>query len=90
MLAEAVASASGYDLGTTLARDNFAGVNERHHAAQIATDHFDLVIDIGSPHFVEARAFVGVFVDPVFGKGAILDVGEQLFHRSPRLFVDDL
>lgn len=90
MLAGVSTPASGCGLRAALARNDFAGVYERHHAAQIAADHFDFVINIGSAHFVEAGAVVGILINPVFGKGAVLDVGEQLLHCSPRLLVDDL
>ena len=90
MLAGTNAPASRDGLGAALARNDFAGVDERHHAAQIAADHFNFVVDIGSAHFVEAGAVVGILIDPIFGKGAVLDVGEQLLHGSPGLFVDDL
>src|SRR5579862_5575695 len=65
------------------------GLQEGHHGAEARAELFDGVLLFGFTPGQEADAAVVVFGDPLLGKAAVLDFGEELFHGFTGFVGDD-
>ena len=60
-----------------------------HHAAKTLTDLFGAVFGLGGAHGLEPDLGGLVFQDPLTGKGATLNIGENLLHLGLGLVGDN-
>src|SRR5207247_4942028 len=60
-----------------------------HHRAQIASNLFDLVVGVLTPHGEELLAAVGVLVEPALCEAPVLDLRQHLPHGLAHVVVDD-
>src|SRR5277367_3573642 len=77
----------GLDWMSVLHRDR---IEERHRGAELRADLFKQKAGLGLAVRLEVLAACLVLLDPAPGKGAVLNVGKDLLHRSAGLVGDDL
>src|SRR5579862_2334135 len=65
------------------------GLQEGHHGAEARAELFDGVLLFGFTLGQEADAAIVVFGDPLLGKAAVLDFGQELFHGFTGFVGDD-